>query len=77
MKYLVTLAILLIVTHFFGRAVAFCLLGLCLVPILYIHGVLLPRKGINGWTGEPKRKYYEFRGWDIHIFGPEADEING
>jgi len=22
---------------------------------------------INGWTGEPKSKYYEFRGWDKPI----------
>jgi len=34
-----------------------------------VHGYILPRKkGINGWTGEPKSKYYEFRGWDKNIF---------
>jgi len=25
-------------------------------------------KGINGWTGEPKSKYYDFRHWDKNIF---------
>jgi hypothetical protein len=33
------------------------------LPVLYIHLWLLPSKGINGWTGEPKEKYYAFRGW--------------
>jgi hypothetical protein len=30
---------------------------------LIIHVWWLPKKGINGWTGEPKEKYYELRGW--------------
>jgi hypothetical protein len=29
---------------------------------------MLPKKGINGWTGEPKSKYYEYRKWDKDIF---------
>jgi len=28
-----------------------------------VHAIWLPSKGINGWTGEPKDKYYELRGW--------------
>jgi hypothetical protein len=42
--------------------------------------MLLPKKGINGWTGEPKSKYYDFRGWDKNIFGNdknESEEQNG
>ena len=38
------------------------------IPVLYIHIVILGKHGINGWTGEPKEKYYEFRGWDKDIF---------
>jgi hypothetical protein len=68
-KYVVTLAIILSLSIFFGRTVAFVVLGIALLPVIYIHGVVLPKKGINGWTGEPKRKYYEFRGWDKNIFG--------
>jgi hypothetical protein len=68
LKYFVTLLIIISISVFFGRVIAFVLLGLTLIPIVYIHGVLLPRKGINGWTGEPKSKYYEFRGWDKNIF---------
>jgi len=67
-KYLVSLAIILVVSHYFGRTAAFILLGLSILPIIYVHGILLPRKGINGWTGEPKGKYYDFRGWDKNIF---------
>ena len=68
-KYAVTLAIILSLSIFFGRTVAFVVLGIALLPVIYIHGVVLPKKGINGWTGEPKGKYYEFRGWDKNIFG--------
>jgi hypothetical protein len=25
----------------------------------------LPKQGVNGWTGEPKEKYYQLRGWDL------------
>jgi hypothetical protein len=28
-----------------------------------IHMWWLPKHGINGWTGEPKEKYHELRGW--------------
>ena len=33
------------------------------LPVIYIHGVWLPRHGVNGWTGEPREKYYALRGW--------------
>jgi hypothetical protein len=68
-KYLLTLAIVIPVSIYLGRATALILLGASIIPIVYIHGVVLPKKGINGWTGEPKSKYYEFRGWDKNIFG--------
>ena len=67
-KYLVTLIIILSISLIFGRTTALLLLALSLIPVLYVHAVLLPKKGINGWTGKPKSKYYEFRGWDKRIF---------
>jgi hypothetical protein len=67
-KYILTLAIVLTLSAFAGRVYAFTLLGLALIPVVYVHGILLPQKGINGWTGEPKAKYYEFRGWSKDIF---------
>ncbi len=46
-----------------GRAWFFGFLGLLSVAVLVIHAWWLPRKGIHGWTGEPKEKYYALRGW--------------
>ncbi|MDR6561664.1 MULTISPECIES: hypothetical protein [unclassified Arcicella] len=68
LKYFVTVTIIVSISIFFGRVLALTILGLTFIPVFYVHGVLLPRKGINGWTGEPKSKYYDFRGWDKNIF---------
>ena len=73
-KYIVTLAVFLSISVFFGRAVAFVVLALSLIPVFYVHGVLLPGKGINGWTGEPKSVYYDFRGWSKDIFTTAGKE---
>lgn len=63
LKYVITLIIVLLISTYFNRSIAFVVLGLTIVPVLYIHCIVLPKKGINGFTGEPKSKYYEFRGW--------------
>ncbi|MGB3589433.1 MAG: hypothetical protein WBA23_23000 [Tunicatimonas sp.] len=63
-KYLLTLLIIVGLSIYFGRIVAMVVLGLTILPAVYLHAIVLPRKGINGWTGEPKQKYYELRGWD-------------
>ncbi|MEX1238837.1 MAG: hypothetical protein WEB30_03940 [Cyclobacteriaceae bacterium] len=68
-KYILTLVLIAGTSNFFGRAAAMTILALFLPPLLYIHAFYLPKKkGINGWTGEPKSKYYEFRGWDKDLF---------
>ncbi len=68
LKFLFALALVLGLSVWFGRAVALTVYGLLFLPVLYIHLVALPRKGINGWTGKPRDKYYELRGWDKDIF---------
>jgi hypothetical protein len=68
LKYFVTLFIIVTISIFAGRIYALTLLSLSLIPVIYVHGFVLPGKGINGWTGEPKSKYYDFRGWDKNIF---------
>jgi hypothetical protein len=68
-KYLLTLIVVVGLSHFFGRLTAFSVLAAAFIPVLYIHFIMLPKKGINGWTGEPKEKYYELRKWDKNIFG--------
>lgn len=72
-KYIATLIIVLLISVYFSRTVALTMLGVVLLPIIYIHGVVLPRKGINGWTGEPRGKYYDFRGWSRDIFNDHKD----
>lgn len=68
-KYILTLLIVCTISVFFGRVASMTLLACIFIPVLYIHAYYLPKKkGINGWTGEPKSKYYEFRKWDRDIF---------
>jgi hypothetical protein len=68
-KYLLTVIIVCGMSVYFGRWVSMIFLASFIIPILYIHGYYLPKKkGINGWTGEPKSKYYDFRKWDKDIF---------
>ena len=64
LKFVLTLVIVISLSAVFNRTVAFVVLGIALLPVIYIHAILLPKKGINGWTGEPRSKYYEFRGWE-------------
>lgn len=68
-KYVLTLIIVCGISVFAGRTAAMIFLTLFIIPLVYVHGYILPKKkGINGWTGEPKSKYYEFRKWDKDIF---------
>ena len=62
-KYLFTLALIVSLSAFVSRTVALSVYGLLFLPIFYIHLIALPRRGINGWTGEPKEHYYKLRGW--------------
>lgn len=71
LKYILTVTIILAISVLAGRTYAFIILGVSLIPVFYVHAIMLPKKGINGWTGEPKGKYYEFRGWSKNIFNDE------
>jgi hypothetical protein len=39
-------------------------LAIAALPVIYVHGIWLPRHDVNGWTGEPREKYYALRGWN-------------
>jgi len=68
-KYLVFLILICLLSFYFGRVVSMSFLVIFIIPLLYVHTYYLPiKKGINGWTGEPKSRYYDFRGWDKDIF---------
>jgi hypothetical protein len=71
LKYVLTVCIILAISVLAGRTYAFIVLGVALIPVFYVHGIMLPKKGINGWTGEPKGKYYEFKGWSKNIFNDD------
>src|SRR5215218_4177460 len=60
-KYILILIIVCGISVLFGRFVAMILMGVSFVPVQSVHGYYLHRKkSINGWTGEPKIKYYDF-----------------
>ena len=63
-KYVLTVIVIVCLSYFLSRTIAMITLALLFLPAIYIHAVLLPKKGVNGWTGEPKEKYYEIRRWD-------------
>ena len=54
-----------------GRGWMYVLLGVMLGAIVVVHGFLLPKKGVNGWTMEPRERYYEIMGLDS--FGRPID----
>jgi hypothetical protein len=42
------------------------LLVAIVVGVLVVHGWWLPRKGVNGWTAEPRDRYFALMGLDPH-----------
>ncbi len=63
LKFFLMVAIVVGLSTILGRGWAFGFLCALSLAVLYIHAVWLPSKGINGWTGEPKEKYYKLMGW--------------
>jgi len=63
LKALVTLIATAIISFYFGHKGVVIAFGIVLLPLIYVHAIWLPRHGVNGWTGEPKEKYYALRGW--------------
>jgi hypothetical protein len=59
----IILAITAVISRYFGRAGVIVAFGIALLPVIYIHAIWLPRHGVNGWTAEPRAKYYALRGW--------------
>lgn len=63
LKFVIVVGMTIGVSNLAGRRWAFLLLALLSIAPLVIHVWWLPKHGINGWTGEPKDKYYQLRGW--------------
>jgi len=62
-KFLLAVGAVVLISACAGRVWAFTLVGVMLLGAVLIHAWWLPRRGVNGWTGEPKEKYHELRGW--------------
>lgn len=63
LKHALGILLFVAVAYFFGRFWFYISLVAALIPVTIIHAWWLPKHGVNGWTGEPKEKYYELRGW--------------
>jgi hypothetical protein len=59
LKVLVVLAVTLLLAATAGRIWAYGVLAIPLCAAAYVHLVWLPKRGVNGWTAEPRDKYLE------------------
>jgi len=64
LKSLLGVAMVVGTTAWAGREWTYALLAALVVGVLIVHGWWLPRNGVNGWTGEPRARYYELLGLD-------------
>jgi len=63
LKAFVICVVSVVISATAGRAWFFAMLGVMMAFVVVVHVWWLPRKGINGWTAEPREKYYALRGW--------------
>lgn len=56
-KIAVLVGLLLVAIEGLGRAWGYAVLGLLLAAGMAFHFVVLSKRGINGWTGEPRDKF--------------------
>ncbi|MEM1158849.1 MAG: hypothetical protein AAGH72_11410 [Verrucomicrobiota bacterium] len=62
-KFFICITLSVLISAVAGRLWFFVFLGMMLTSVLVIHLWWLPKHGINGWTAEPKDRYYRMRGW--------------
>jgi len=67
LKLVLFICLAVAITSTVGRAWTLAFLGVMTLAVVIIHAIVLPAKGINGWTGEPKEKYYKMRGWEKYL----------
>lgn len=63
-KSVAGIAILVGASAWAGRAWMYVLLAAVGAGLLVVHGWWLPRRGVNGWTAEPRDRYYALMGLD-------------
>ena len=57
LKQVLVVAIVVLLDVTLGRIWAFGAVGLMLCAVVYVHGIWLPKHGINGLTAEPYDEY--------------------
>jgi hypothetical protein len=67
LKLLLLICSAVAITSTAGRLWTYVFIFFLLILVVIVHGIILPSKGINGLTGEPKEKYHKLRGWDKHF----------
>ena len=48
LKFIITLLIIISISVLFGRAMAFIILQVSFLPVIYVRVIVLPKKRING-----------------------------
>jgi hypothetical protein len=66
LKSIVGVALVVATSAYLGRPWSWALIGAVCIGVVIVHGWWLPRHGVNGWTAEPKDRYYELMGLDAH-----------
>jgi hypothetical protein len=64
LKSVLLVGIIVGTTAWAGRVWTFVFLGVLAVGVLVVHAWWLPRQGVNGWTAEPRDRYYALVGLD-------------
>jgi hypothetical protein len=64
LKTLLGAGLLVATSSWAGRAWMYVLLALIVTGVGVVHAWWLPRKGVNGWTAEPRARYYALMGLD-------------
>ena len=64
LKSVLGVAIVVGTSAWVGRSWMFGLLSVIGFGVLVVHGWWLPRNGVNGWTAEPRDRYYALIGLD-------------
>ncbi len=64
-KLFLFVGLIILITQTLGHLWFYVFLAVSSLGILIIHVWWLPKHGINGWTAEPKEKYYQLRGWKL------------
>jgi hypothetical protein len=64
LKSLLGVALVVGTTAYAGRTWTYALIAAVGVGVIVVHGWWLPRNGVNGWTAEPRDRYYALIGLD-------------